>query len=599
MKPRLCLVATLVLCCGTFLPAQEPPNPAEAPSAFLREQASCPVQWQRWGEATLARAEKENRPIYVFIGFYQSELSRTTRAQTFGNPEVAKYLNENFTCVLVDREEQPEVAAAAQHFLKIVKQTEGWPAHLWLTPDGRPYEGDSYLPPTEEWGRRGFAKVARQAAETWTANADGCRAIASEALQRMAWPAPEELPPVDAAALRERLAALAAESRAADPAGAEAHPPSLRQPDAEWIRFLLRLSPADCDYALHLLRLIANSAVHDPLDGGFFRHASDAAGRLPYLQRTAQDQARLVLAFLDARQREPDPLFDRAARGAIQFTLRRFWRPGAGLAAAEDATGEVGAAYFTWTEAEIDGVLGSDSAEFKQAYAVTMAGNVPADDDPGGKFRGRNFLFRASGAGGRAAEDHLARCAARLLEARNRRPAPGIDERATAGAHGLLLAALSRAAIELQEPSWLETADQVYTELTTQFASADGNRLLRLRGSSFAATPADLASIALGCREYSKARRHPESGLFADRLLKHLVAQHLDRANGHFWATPSGADPRLFIRPRAIVDQPSAESLALLAGLSGDEEGMVRRRLAATVLSGDPVRGDTLLPLVP
>jgi uncharacterized protein YyaL (SSP411 family) len=190
--PRFAL-AGLCLALGVRIPAA-PSALSGSASVFLREQAASPVNWQPWDPALVQRAKDEGRPVYVFAGSFLSELSRATCRQTFANAEVAEFLNSNFICVLVDRDEQPAVAAAIQHFLRTIKQQDGWPAHLWLTPELQPYEGAGYLPPSEEWGKPSFLKVARQAREAWAGDPKACRARAADAVAMMKSP-PDTSPP--------------------------------------------------------------------------------------------------------------------------------------------------------------------------------------------------------------------------------------------------------------------------------------------------------------------------------------------------------------------------------------------------------------------
>ena len=164
--------------------------PTTSASTFIQDQSGSAIQWQPWNAQTLQRAKAEGRPVYVFIGSFLSELTRATTKQSFITPDVVDLLNKNFLCILVDRDEQPDVAACAQHYLRTVKQLDGWPAHLWLTPELTPFEGGSYLPPSEEWGIASFVKIARQAKDAWTADPAACRSRGAEAVKALANPFP-------------------------------------------------------------------------------------------------------------------------------------------------------------------------------------------------------------------------------------------------------------------------------------------------------------------------------------------------------------------------------------------------------------------------
>ena len=579
----------------TFIPtlvavtiAVAAPSPlADSRSAFVREQAGSPVNWQPWNEAVLRSAKTAGRPVYVFVGASLNELSRATCRQSFANPETAAFLNENFICVFVDREEQPAVAACVQHYLRTVKQVVNWPAHVWLTPELQPFEGTGYLPPTEEWGKASLMKFARQVQGTWASDAAGCRSRAAEAVVQLAPIAPP-LPAAGGIPAKppERLAAAAEAWRAGFDAthGGFTEPP--KAPEPELLRFLLQQSATDRAAALVTLRSIATSALRDPLDGGFFRYATDAGWHVPYLQKTLSDQARVALAFFDGATGDDASSFLAAGRGALDYALTTLARPDGTFAAAEDATADEFAGYYVWTEAEIDSALGKDAAAFKQIHGVTTAGNVPADDDLSGKWKGRNFLGASLSTEGAAA--------ARLRATRAARPAPPRDELATAAAHGLLLAALARAG----EPSYLEAAGRLFAAVQKQFlTSADGG-LRHQAGSLVPGVPADYAAIAFGCRQYARAAHRPDADALAVRLLAKAGTGFLDRTSGRYCAVSASLPVGIFARPPATADAPGAESLALLAGAPADQARLLTGGLW-TGLEEMPAAapGDVLLAL--
>ena len=374
--------------------------PADAlrtePSAFLRANAGSGVAWMPWGEAAFARAQREQKPVYLAVGVFTSGLSSAMARQSFANADTAAFLNANFVCVLVDREEQTGVAALYLAYVRTVKQLDGWPLNIWLTPELKPFEGSTYLPPSEEWGKTSFIKIARQTKEAWATDPAGCRARAAEAVAQLAAPAPA-LPPGGAPpekikhALTDATTGWQGKLDATHGGFGE----SPKNPEPELLRFLLRQAPADREAALAALRAMAGSALRDPLDGGFFRYAADDAWRVPYPQKMLADQARIALAYLDAAQLAADPAFPQAARGALDYALTHLALPDDTFAAAEDATAEEFTEYYVWTTTEIDTVLGADAAAFKSAHGIEAAGNVPADFDSSGRLKGKNLLRSA------------------------------------------------------------------------------------------------------------------------------------------------------------------------------------------------------------
>jgi len=530
-------------------------------SAFLKAYLDSPVDWMPWGDAAMARAKAEQKPVFLFIGSFTSELSGAMRRQTFANAKNAEWLNKQFVCVIVDRDERPDVASLYQAYVSNLKQLNGWPLNVWLTPELQPYEGATYLSPSEDWGAPGFLKLANQAKTAWETNPAGCRRRAAESAAQMGPPTAAGPPQWNAEKARSRLTAAAAAWMATlDPAqpGFGDLP---KNPEPELIRFLLTQPGADREAALRTLRALAASAVRDPLDGGFFRHASDAAWNIPYQQKTLSDQARIVMAYLDGSQRADAKSFGQCVRGALDFALSRMALADGTFASSLDATADEFTGYYAWTEVEIDGALGSDSKAFKLAHGVLPGGNVAAGDDPSAIFAGKNLL-RSTG----ETDPREGPAAARLLAIRDLRRAPPRDDRATAGAHGLMLSALSRAGAQLGEARYIEAARRTLAAVRKNFLSKPDGSLCRLSGSSLPADADDYAALALGCRDFARAANDREAAALASRLLAQLDARFFDAASGAFFGAPAPPGPGFFIRPYAAGDPPSAESLSVPAG---------------------------------
>jgi uncharacterized protein YyaL (SSP411 family) len=529
------------------------------PSAFLRANAGSPVDWMPWGDAASARAKREQKPVFLFMGYFTSELARAMRRQTFSNPETAQWLNHEFVCVIVDRDEHPDLASLYQAYVEDVKQLGGWPLNVWLTPELLPFDGATYLSPSEDWGRPGFLKQAKLAQDAWAASPAVCRRRAAEAVSQLT-PAARSAPPawtMGRTTARLSTAAKAWMDSFDSERGGFGDLP--KDPEPELVRFLLRQSAADREAALKTLRVLSTSAVRDPLDGGFFRYATDAAWRMPCPQKVLSDQARLALAFLDAAQGPDARNFERCARGALDFALNRLAHPDGTFAAALDATADEFVGYYAWTAAEIDSALGADAAAFKRTHGVEPGGNVASADDPSGQYASKNLL-RSSADG----DDRPA--AARLLALRDRRPAPPRDDRATASAHGLMLAALARAGAQLGDSRYVEAAGRTLGAVRKAFIlSADGG-LRRLPGSDLPAGANDYAAVAFGCSEFARAANDKGAGALAERMLARLDNEFFDPGSRRYFGAPPGPTAGIFVRPFASGDPPGAEILALLAG---------------------------------
>ncbi len=580
-------------------------------SAFLRSYADGPVNWMPWGEPAFTRAKQEQKPVLLVIGSFTSELSRAMHRQTFSNAETAAFLNDTFVCILVDAKEQREVTALYQQYLQTVKQLSGLPMNLWLTPELKPFDGANYLPPTEEWGKEGFSTVAKRAAAAWKADAAAQRAKATEAVTTVVAAQPTTAAEaVDAAAITRLLTDAKEAWRARFDAanGGFGDPP--KYPEPELLRYLLR-DPASQEMALTTLRAVINGAVRDPLDGGFFRYAVDAEWRHPYFQKTLADQARLALALLDAAKLTDHAQFAEAARGALHYALTQLRTKEGDFCGAEDSTPDAVTASYFWTVAEIRDVLGEAFAkEFSSAYSVTAEGNIPADAFPGATTTGKNILYRATPAPNAATEKSLQASSTKLLAKRQSRASALRDDNATSGTHGLLLEALSRASLQLQDPQLTASAKDEYAFIREKLLLPDGG-VRRLAGRSVAAATEDYGFLIAGLLEYDTVAKDSGAAALAEKLL--------NAANTHFWSektgryfavgpTPDqGTWARVVYSTPGPADLPSTEATLLraleshpAAKSSADLVAALRRTIAADVKdAGEVARGDLLLSLQP
>jgi len=468
---------------------------ADAPTAFLRQQAASAVHWQPWNDAVLASAKQQAKPVYVFVGSPLSELTRATINQTFSSEKTVAWINENFFCIFVDADAQPDVAAYAQHFIASVKQLRGSPVHLWLTPELQPYEGANYLPPSEEWGKPGFLKAARGALEAWTGEPARARALATEALAMM------RLPPLEDGAKSDARAKLASAATAwiatIDPQhGGFGSAPKLAQP--ELIRFLLGRDQTAQAAALNAARAMVSGALRDPVDGGFYRRCMDEAWKEPYYQKTLVDQARIALALFEAADVAKDDKLRAAGIGALDFVLKELKNPDGTFAAALDGTLE-------------------ENADPAKRPAFVRVGN------------------------------------------------------ASVAARGLLITALRRA----DEKRFITAAKQMADKLRTGFPRATAVDL-------FAAT---LAFHALGDEVAAGALPGRANELFFDSSM------------GAYMASPAQLPTGIAVRVPASGDTPSAEVLALLAGVDEKTVGLIRRNLLNQIEYDDLPPGDVLLGL--
>ena len=513
-------------------------------SPYLLEHAGDPVDWHPWGPEAFALARRENRPIFLSIGYATCYWCHVMHQESFRDPALAALLNRHFVPVKVDREERPDLDQVYMRaFQRMSGGAGGWPLSLFLTPEGRPFYGGTYFPKASRGGWPAFGEVLVAVARAWAEREGELRAQADRL-------AAADLP-------------LGGEGGRADPTGPALEGldrladrqnggfgPAPKFPQAPLLGFLLRLAwlgeARARDWLGSSLQAMAAGGIHDQLGGGFHRYAVDPAWRVPHFEKMLYDNAQLARVYLGAGRVLGEDGFLRVARSTLDFLLAELAAPEGGFGSALDAgaPGQEGA-YYVWTWDEWTAVLGGDAEAAARAYGVRPEGNWEA---------GTNVLqgLAAPPAGVRA----------RLLSARAQRPRPGRDGKVLADWNGLALAAFAEAGRVLGEPRYLEAARRTADFLLGRMLRGGLLRHSwaqgRLREEAFLA---DQAAVGLGLLELHRATGEPR-WLAAARDLGEATMRFYDPGEGRFFdalqATPLG-------RPADPTDgaHPSGSSLAI------------------------------------
>jgi hypothetical protein len=522
--------------------------------------------------------------------------------ESFEDPAIARALNARFVPIKVDREERPDVDRVYMLFVQATTGSGGWPMSVWLTPDLQPFYGGTYFPPDGRYGRPGFASVLDEISRAWQENRENVvrsaarlterlRSFASSAPPRQA-PVPD--PDVLAAAVRDFEAAF--DSRR----GGFGSAPKFPRPSE--LFFLLREArrtnhAGALGMVRRTLRAMADGGMRDHIGGGFHRYSVDADWRVPHFEKMLYDQAQLTLAYLEAHQAVGDPDLAAVADDTLQYVARDMTDPAGGFHAAEDAdslppedTGSPGArasegAFYLWTAAEIDSLLGDDAALVRARFGIEPGGNAPFD--PHGEFAGKNVLHLASSIDEIASAQGLDPQGVRarlfsarevMREARARRPRPLRDDKILTSWNGLMIAAFARGARVLREPAHLESATRAASFVRATLWRPDTRTLFRRYRDGDAAIEAyaeDYACLVWGLLELFQAGGDPAWLEWALDLQRRQDELFWDDGAGGWYAT-SGTDPSVIVRMKEDYDgaEPSATSVAVwnlivLAHLTG------------------------------
>jgi len=569
---------------------------AQEKSPYLLQHAHNPVDWYPWGEEAFAKARKENKPIFLSVGYSTCHWCHVMAHESFENDEVAAIMNREFVNIKVDREERPDVDRVYMTFVQATTGGGGWPMSVWLTPDLKPFVGGTYFPPEERYGQPAFKKVLERIATAWKEDHDkiveqGSKIV--EALRESQSAGPGE-GKIDGSVLDAAYKQL---DRTYDPKeGGFGNAPKFPRPVA--LNFLTRFYARDpkgdagkhaLDMALFTLRKMAAGGMHDHIGGGFHRYSVDRYWHVPHFEKMLYDQAQLALAYLDAFQITKDKKYESVARDILDYVTRDMTSKEGGFFSAEDADSPVAGggdpghaktaegAFYVWTKKEIDDALGDSAEVFDFHYGVQAHGNAPEGSDPHDEFRGKNILIerhtiaetarrfkRSEGEIG----ELLTRSREKLLTIRAQRPRPHLDDKIISSWNGLMISAYARAAHVIDEPRYLEIATRAANFVRTKLYDPSGKilyRSYREGRSNIEGFADDYAFVVQGLLDLYEASFDVEWLKLAGDLRATQDRLFFDEKHGGYFSS-SGRDESVFVRMKDDNDgaEPAASSVAAL-----------------------------------
>jgi uncharacterized protein YyaL (SSP411 family) len=560
-------------------PAQKPNRLAKESSPYLRQHQNNPVDWYPWGAEALERAKKEDKPIFLSIGYAACHWCHVMAAESFSDPAVAAVMNENFVCIKVDREERPDIDEIYMAALQAMGQQGGWPLSAWLTPDGLPFYGGTYFPPEDAHGRPAFRRVLEALGKAWREKKNDVITQAGGLAEHLRDVLAPKLVPGEPtpASLAEVL--TQSRQRFDEVNAGFAYPPlwAPKFPAASELQALLRLPDEKAlDIVQRTLAAMRSGGIYDQLGGGFHRYSTDRQWLVPHFEKMLYDNALLVPCYLDAFARTGQADYAVVARETLDYLLREMRHERGGFYSSQDAQSEgVEGKFFVWSKAEFDAVLG-ELGELAGAYfGVTAEGN----------WEHTNILVLAKDAEALAAGKDLAAVKTRLQQARSqlfaareKRVHPGIDDKILCGWNGLALTALTAGYRHLGDPRYLDAARALAGFLVDDMVG-DG----RCRRSWHDGTARhqgcleDYAMLADGLVSLFEVDSDPR-WLQQSRNLLQVVRAHFLAEDGGFYATADDHE-QLLARSKSAVESSTPSGTAavvhacLRAGLLlGDEQ---------------------------
>jgi uncharacterized protein len=546
---------------------------AQETSPYLLQHKDNPVDWWAWGPEALAAAKESNKPILLSVGYAACHWCHVMAHESFEDDATARVMNELFVNIKVDREERPDIDQIYMSALHHLGEHGGWPLTMFLTPDGEPIWGGTYFPKSSRYGKPAFVDVLRE-------------------ISRLFRDEPQKIEQNRSALMRE----LAATARSGVGAtiGIEGLNSAARQlggiidpvnggtrgapkfPQAALFELLWRagLRSGEARYfaAVEIsLDHICEGGIYDHLGGGFSRYSVDERWLVPHFEKMLYDNAQLLELLAVAYRHNGKALYRERAHETVAWLKREMTTGEGGFSASLDADseGEEGK-FYVWSYDEVMKQLGVEDGEyFARYYDVTPAGN----------FEGHNILNRLKPLPRSEADGaRLAALRQKLLAVREKRVRPGLDDKVLADWNGLMIAALTNAALIFGEPSWLELASRTF-----QFVAGTMTRGDRLGHSwrdgklKFPGLASDFAAMiraALALHEATGQRKYLDQALSWQHALDR---DYINAELGTYYLTAADAEG-LVIRPAATTDEATpnhnavaAQNLIRLAVLTGDD----------------------------
>ena len=526
-------------------------------SPYLLQHAHNPVEWYPWGEDALERSRSEDKPILLSIGYSACHWCHVMERESFENEAIAGLMNENFINIKVDREERPDLDAIYMEAVQMLTGSGGWPMTVFLTPEGKPFYGGTYFPPVDRQNMPGFPRLLLGIAEAYNTNKGEIQRVTQQLTEQMGRgsqvPRGTAILTVDV--LHRAYSTLATNFDYQN--GGFGMAPKFPQPMTP--EFLLRYhdhgyNPRALELVELTLEKMAYGGIYDQVGGGFHRYSTDAYWLVPHFEKMLYDNALLARLYLHAFQITGKPLYRRITEETLDYVLREMTDSGGGFYSAQDADseGEEGK-FFVWTPEEIMDVLGEeDGRVFSGYFGVTSNGN----------FEGKNILNVPRDPEAFAAEHQLdpeqldgivARGRTKLLEVRDLRVHPLLDDKVLASWNGLMLRSFAEAGAVLDRADYLEAAVKNAEFLTTVMCPQ--GRLLRTYRNGEAKLLGyleDYSCVADGLIALYEATLDLRWLENAVTMADSMIELFWDEATGGFYDTGSDHEA-LVIRPRGRI----------------------------------------------
>ena len=547
---------------------------AQEKSPYLRQHMHNPVDWYPWGEAAFKKARDEGKPILLSIGYSTCHWCHVMERESFEDEAVGEFLKKHFVAIKLDREERPDVDKIYMTAVQAMGQGGGWPLNVFLTPDLKPFYGGTYFPPQPKFGRPSFMQLLGRISELWVEKRNDLTESAGQIagqLKSLGEHEPNKDAVLAPVVLTNALKRMVAEY---DPRnGGFGRAPKFPRPSqpAFILRAAVRIGDQEAVKAvLHTCERMAAGGMYDQLGGGFARYSVDEKWLVPHFEKMLYDNAQLLHLYLDAHLVSGEARFAEVARDIVRYVLRDMTHPDGGFYSAEDADSEGHEGkFYCWTKEELTKLLNAD--EFKVAeryFGITEEGNFEDHSHPQ-PLKKLNVLSIVDSKLTAAEGKLLATAKQKLFTVQAKRIRPHLDDKILASWNGLMLGAIARAGVVLNEPTYLAAAEKNVAFLQAKLWDATTKTLShrwRDGGRDSVQLLDSHAYLLDGVLHLYEATLDPKHLDFALALESAMTAKFFDPAQGGFYQSPAGSADLLF-RAKEDYDgaEPSGNNVATVA----------------------------------
>ena len=450
-------------------------------SPYLLLHAHNPVDWYPWGDEALELAKKENRLIFLSVGYSTCYWCHVMERKVFSNSEIAAVMNKNFINIKIDREERPDLDEIYMTATQLLIQRGGWPNSVFLTPDLKPFYAGTYFPPADMPGRPGFPTILDAVHEAWVTREAEVLESANQISNTIEMATSRGFTALNARALDRSLTTSALDYlRTAYSHAYGGFGTAPKFPSPANLEFLLseyqresglQTAPTKDESLLkmitHTLDMMAYGGMYDQIGGGFHRYSVDAKWLIPHFEKMLYDNAQLAKVYLRAYQLTQEPRYRRVAEEVFSYIFREMTAPEGGFYSALDAeTDAEEGKYYVWTADEIQKILGhqKDTSRFNEIYGV----------DKGPNFEGKSVLYVPDGSAVEGSVNGLSTAREKLLTARFEREYPLLDTKIIVNWNGLMIDALAYGYQVLGEERYLAAASKAATFILDTLRKPDG-----------------------------------------------------------------------------------------------------------------------------